>query len=212
MPDLLGDVPQKKVAQKRIEYTKEFMEFYEPYPRKSAKADAMKAFLQMGLQEDEGIRRAVIADVLKRNRQRGWPRNRKMIPLPASFLRGQRWEDDWQSDQNFSDDGKHERQLEPPRSDAPVLPDMSLWHALSNTLYLRYMMATMDKGRIKPDDQAMLRARNEMIKHMTPSFDEEISKAMTEEKAEVERECRKIFVNALLARFNEITGLRIGRT
>jgi hypothetical protein len=66
-----------------------FDEFWELYPRKQAKKDAFKAWGQMALTEEAhtAIREALQWQV----RSRGWLRG--FIPLPATYLRGERWTD-----------------------------------------------------------------------------------------------------------------------
>jgi hypothetical protein len=63
-------------------------DFWQHYPRKSGKLDAIKAWKQ--LNPDASLR-LVIADHLAR---RVWPREKRFIPLPGSFLRGYRWTDE----------------------------------------------------------------------------------------------------------------------
>ena len=64
--------------------------FWEVYPRRDAKLDARKAWAQ--LSPDEATVDAIIHAL-------GWQRQtdqwrRGFVPLPASYLRGRRWEDE----------------------------------------------------------------------------------------------------------------------
>lgn len=65
------------------------------YPRREAKADARKAWMQTALIRppmETLITRTM--SVCKHWRDEG--RERKFIPLPATFLRGERWEDSFE--------------------------------------------------------------------------------------------------------------------
>jgi hypothetical protein len=65
-----------------------FPEFYAAYRRKDAKADAIKAWRQ--LNPDVTLQ----ADILAGLARWKWSEDRSKIPLPASWLRGRRWEDE----------------------------------------------------------------------------------------------------------------------
>lgn len=67
-----------------------WLRFWEVYPRRQAKLDARKAWAQ--LNPDEALVDCIIQAL-------GWQRQTKQwlegfIPLPASYLRGRRWEDE----------------------------------------------------------------------------------------------------------------------
>lgn len=67
-----------------------WLRFWEVYPRREAKLDARKAWAQ--LSPDAATVEAII-DALGWQRQTdGWRRG--FIPLPASYLRGRRFEDE----------------------------------------------------------------------------------------------------------------------
>ena len=75
----------------------EFEEFWKLYPRKAAKADARKAWKQV-----EKIR-PPIADLMKSlhaaRASKQWQKDEgEFIPYPASFLRGERWSDEYEVD------------------------------------------------------------------------------------------------------------------
>jgi hypothetical protein len=71
-----------------------FHEFWALYPRRQAKADAVRAWAQL---KPDAMLRARIANDLRR---RTWPTERKYIPLPASYLRGYRWLDEDEAGKN----------------------------------------------------------------------------------------------------------------
>lgn len=69
----------------------DFEQFWQHYPRRDAKKDALKAWLQM----DSGERFAAVASIPIHVRY--WQsagRTRETIPLPATWLRGERWNDE----------------------------------------------------------------------------------------------------------------------
>ena len=70
----------------------EFDEFWNLYPRKLSKQDAIKAW--KALSPDADLVRRILDD-LRRRAQRDW-RNKdvKYIPYPATYIRGKRWEDE----------------------------------------------------------------------------------------------------------------------
>lgn len=71
-----------------------FDQFWEAYPRKEAKAAAVKAWTRA-----KGDRHVdqILADVRARVADsRQWA-ERRYTPLPATYLNGQRWQDDWNS-------------------------------------------------------------------------------------------------------------------
>jgi hypothetical protein len=73
-----------------LSVTKEFEQFWSAYPRHQAKQDALKAWSQVKPTP------ALVADILsalaRQRLQASWRRG--YVPLPASWLRGHRWEDD----------------------------------------------------------------------------------------------------------------------
>lgn len=70
-----------------------FAEFWTCYPRKEAKPAARKAW---GRHRLERLADRIIGDVQARIADPGQWTDRKFIPLPASYLNGRRWEDEWQ--------------------------------------------------------------------------------------------------------------------
>jgi len=72
-----------------------FEEFYGVYPRKQGRADALKAFLQQidkGVLPDIEAIKKYLADKVTIGDWVGL--ERKFIPLPGSWLRGERWSDE----------------------------------------------------------------------------------------------------------------------
>ena len=65
-----------------------FTEFWNLYPRKSAKSAALKAWCR--LKGDDALITTIIADVKKRT----WPADKDYVPYPSSYLNGRRWEDE----------------------------------------------------------------------------------------------------------------------
>lgn len=63
-----------------------FDEFWNLYPRRDAKADAKKAWKKIPHEKHE-----LVIEGLKNF---SFPRDQKFVPLPASWLNGERWEDE----------------------------------------------------------------------------------------------------------------------
>ena len=68
----------------------EFAIFWQAYPRKEAKADAMKAWVSPKIKIDL----AVILKAIEAKKATGDWFETQYIPLPASWLRGERWNDE----------------------------------------------------------------------------------------------------------------------
>ena len=82
----------KNNKNEKKEYTSDFLAFFYAYPKKEAKRDAFKAWVQMNSSRPE------LAALLKEiDRQKGTEKWKeaagRYIPLPATWLRGERWED-----------------------------------------------------------------------------------------------------------------------
>ena len=69
----------------------DFTRFWSCYPRRCAKKEARKAWAQ--LQPTPELVDQMIEALTWQCRQRQW-RRREFIPLPATWLRGERWTDD----------------------------------------------------------------------------------------------------------------------
>ena len=67
-----------------------FDTFYAEYPRHDARKDAEKAWKQIKAGLDPQLRERIMENV----RTRSWPRERRYVPLPGTYLRGARYEDE----------------------------------------------------------------------------------------------------------------------
>jgi hypothetical protein len=74
-----------------------FDDFWEIYPRKQAKKDARKAWDQIKM--DESLFNQITTNIELRLSGGSW-NDKKYIPLPATYLRGERWEDEVYSPQS----------------------------------------------------------------------------------------------------------------
>lgn len=72
----------------------DFSRFWAAYPRKDGKADALKAW--KSLKPNADLQRVILEDIRRRMESGGaWYKTEKRyILLPASYLRGRRWEDE----------------------------------------------------------------------------------------------------------------------
>ena len=70
-----------------------FEQFWSAYPKKQAKQDAAKAFRSAKLKPEQ--LQTVLQDITSRKSSAEWLKDGgKFIPLPATYLRGKRWEDE----------------------------------------------------------------------------------------------------------------------
>jgi hypothetical protein len=70
-----------------------FAEFWAAYPRKVAKAAAVRAFTKLG--PDRGLLDAMLAAIRVQSDSPGWTKDGgAFVPHPASWLNGRRWEDE----------------------------------------------------------------------------------------------------------------------
>lgn len=86
-----------------------FSEFWSIYPRREAKASAVKSWRKHKLDREA---ERIIEDVRKRIADPGQWNDPKFTPLPASYLNGRRWEDEWQP-QRKQHAGQLERDARP---------------------------------------------------------------------------------------------------
>lgn len=98
--------PEKKARPARQSTIKEtpaeagldgFDDFWRVYPRRESKIDARTAWGK--LKPDAALRARIVEAVVNQCRAKGWtpdlPRERKQyIPLPATWLNGEKWEDE----------------------------------------------------------------------------------------------------------------------
>jgi hypothetical protein len=69
------------------------LKFWTEYPKKQAKADALKAF--KSLKPDDTLLDLIIGAIRKQRSAYDWQKsNGQFIPLPASWLNARRWEDE----------------------------------------------------------------------------------------------------------------------
>jgi hypothetical protein len=72
-----------------------FADFWKLYPRRVARKDAEKAWLRI----EPEIYPKIFAAVAKARTTDDWRReNGKYVPYPASYLRGERWDDELETD------------------------------------------------------------------------------------------------------------------
>lgn len=79
-------------TEKSSNSSESFDAFWSVYPRREAKGDALKAWTKLA--PDADLLR-VIGDALRNQLANNWKgRDKQYIPLPATWIRNQRWEDD----------------------------------------------------------------------------------------------------------------------
>ena len=74
-------------------YMRKFDEFWKLYPKKRDKKKALKAFIK--LKPDNGLHEKILNSVVAWKNTDDWKKNDgEFIPLPTSFLNGERWNDE----------------------------------------------------------------------------------------------------------------------
>lgn len=72
-----------------------FDEFYAAYPRKRARKEAMKAWATISIED----RHKILPAIRSQKMSEDWRKDGgKFIPYPASWLRGERWDDELEAD------------------------------------------------------------------------------------------------------------------
>lgn len=84
-------IDEPNPSRSRLE--KEFAQWYAEYPRKEAKATALKAFVKV--RKDIGLEELLAGLNLYAAAMRG--KDRKFIALPATWLNAGRWADEFES-------------------------------------------------------------------------------------------------------------------
>ena len=69
-----------------------FEKFWKAYPRKESKIDARKAFMK--LKPDDELLDKILSAIEARKQTKAWQGEKRFIVLPAGWLRGERWEDE----------------------------------------------------------------------------------------------------------------------
>jgi len=83
--------PQSKVKYSKVEET--FVQFWKTYPKKKSKVAAIKAFSKIN--PDKTLLKKIIKALMAQKNTDDWIKDRgRYIPLPASWLNGEMWNDE----------------------------------------------------------------------------------------------------------------------
>ena len=86
---------------KELKNTVRFDRFYQPYPRKTNKQAAVKAFNK--LNSDDALLEVMLAALEQQKLSDQWQRG--IIPHPATWLNGRRWTDEMPHEETISEQG-----------------------------------------------------------------------------------------------------------
>jgi hypothetical protein len=88
------NVRRREVRKNSLSLTEQgFDRFWQAYPRKVAKQDALRAWTRLA--SENGLVETILAAVARHKASPDWQRNDgRYIPYPASWLNGRRWEDE----------------------------------------------------------------------------------------------------------------------
>ena len=142
-----------------MKYDDDYLAFYEVYPRHEGKADGQKAWAGLS----EGDKKAAKADVEKRKRMGAYSSNKKLIQLPASYLRAARWEDDWMTTLDSSRKGDDLPNTGMPVAKVVEMPNLPWRERLINRCFKSWMLCTIHHGGV-PETDTALSIKHEVLK------------------------------------------------
>lgn len=151
-----------------------FSEFWKVYPRKQAKAAALKKWQAKKLDAEA---QAIVAHVeVRAKKDKQWLNG--FIPMPATFLNQERWHDEYESVEPKSAREKQFVELPPP-------PHMCKWQAACNSFLLTLMVDIGGLMRQVDFDNIILKERDRFVKQMREAYGENIPKDRQEEWFEI---------------------------
>ena len=146
-----------------MKYSEDYLEFYDAYPRHEGKAEGQKAWQSLSVSEQA----AALADVRKRKRLGAYSSNKKLIQLPASYLRAARWDDSWEETLESSRKGDDERPNSGVVNFTPTkLRDISWQERMFNRLFRSYCFVA---GGL-PESDTALKIKREMMRSDVPAM------------------------------------------
>lgn len=76
-----------------------FARFWRAYPKRWKIKDARKIWEEQGIEKDEALVERILASITEFRKSDQWKKEGGVfIPLPANFLRDERWEDELKID------------------------------------------------------------------------------------------------------------------
>lgn len=151
------------------DYTDNFERAWNVYPKRDGqrrgKAPAFKKW--QALSADD--KRAAFADIEKRNRYKLWG---KYIVDMSRYLNERRWEDEVEVPQ--------QQLFAPPEAKQPEVK-LTWWEKLLGRLWFAYTVGTM-RPVPEPDVKAALKIRSDVLRDVTPAFDEDIEAEVTSKR------------------------------
>lgn len=175
-----------------------FDKFWNAYPRKVGKKAAAKAFEKL----DEANAKAAIADVEKRTRMRAWSGNKRLIPHASTYLNGERWSDDWESELRVeSDPTPGLGAYVPPEPKEPER-EYSVAEIRINRAWRDYVFCSIRYGGVGEDlIEKALAEKRDLLENFAPAYREDIEAGrITKQRASVE------FVDLFLTRLDLLFG------
>ena len=95
-PDIIKDKENKEKkssAQSANAQDAQFDEFWKAYPKKKDKAKARKAYAK--LKPDTALHKKILTAIEKQKQSEQWQKDGgQFIPLPTTWINGERWEDE----------------------------------------------------------------------------------------------------------------------
>ena len=190
----------------KVEYTKDFLEWYSHYPRKVAKVDAFKAWQKQIGDGDlfNDVAKVAIDDVKKRVRMKWFAADKNKIPHPATFINQRRWEDeDWQDDiKTRGKENDATGTTYTPRTYIEDSYDCDSWMAFLNRRMRVYIFAAggVSDGCL----ESMIKIKNDIHKQNVDMVREEIE--ISENKVKATAEMEYSLTDQMVSQFDAITG------
>jgi hypothetical protein len=151
------------------EYPPKFEQFWQAYPRKVAKVNALKAWAKQGCEADMYMGQAAIDDAEKRTRLKWWSSDASKIPHPSSWINAKRWEDEgWEGE---TESGKKPMSQNARReTEIKELPPMCWEERVLGRLFVSYCV----RADGLPEVEGALRIKHDLLDRVAPDFREEI--------------------------------------
>lgn len=177
------------------DYTDDYLAFYEAYPRSEGKQEGQKAWNGLTI----GAKQAALADVEKRKRLGAYPSNKKLIQLPASYLRAARWDDDWRDTLESARKGDVDKPNSGLVSYVPRETGLPLtkWESLANRWLFRWLRA--GGGVDDSEVNSLVAVKNACIAEMSGPLDQDLA---ADNSRESQTEAIWTFLNVLIDRLD----------
>jgi len=186
-------------------YSQKFEQFWQAYPRKTAKAVAWRSWQKHVDEADAFMVQAIIDNLEKRTRLKWWAADKSKVPHAATWINQGRYLDEgWEDDVKTRgrEDGYVERKYVSPEDTGP---DLTMWEKMLNRLARDYLRCSggLSTERLKQ----MISIKKETLKDLLPAINEEIVASEGDKK--VRHDMAVLLADTMLSRFDIDLGLSL---